>query len=487
MAILRILNRLAFPREGRLTFDLPLAAVVLAGLGLAVLAARLGDSGFSPDSWAYFELAKSVFGDEFYRVNTYRSYFSETRSASFPFGYPLLIAAVQQVVGVHPMAAVGINIAAAVGTALLIVSICRREGVPELAQAALVLSLLLYDGYMDEVLFGRSIPLAILCFVGAFRLVLASRHFAAGLLLGAAALVRFDFLVFGILFLAAMPLLTRRRAPELAAAAAGFLLGIAPWVAYSLAYFGKPWVSDNSWIALAAARAYVADYPAAAAATAFDAPGQWLLRVASNIPGLFKFLVSWSFQYPLAVFLGLFAAACWLVRRRRPERKTVLVLAVLLASLFPYALTRYFDNRYFALLFLSLSFFLMLRLRDERLRGMGLPAVAFLALLATLVLGAKSIAGIVHKADLAQEGRALEDRFISSLQACQRARPEIRYIFLGEASRLAPRYGATTGGLAAFIPSNFAGMGEGERQAYLEKMKPYALIDKITETYPCRP
>ena len=36
----------------------------------------LGISEFSPDSWAYFELSKTVFSDNFYKFNTFSSYFS---------------------------------------------------------------------------------------------------------------------------------------------------------------------------------------------------------------------------------------------------------------------------------------------------------------------------------------------------------------------------------------------------------------------------
>jgi len=399
----------------------------------------------------------------------------------------VLIAVAQSVVGVHPMVAVAVNIAAAVGTALLIVSICRRSGVPGTAQAALVLSLLFYDGYLDEVLFGRSIPLAILGFVGAFRLLMGAKPFAAGLLLGGAALVRFDFLAYGILFLAAMPLLGRRSPAELAAAGFGFLLGACPWVIYSLAYFGKPWISDSSWIIWSAAPAYVADYPAAAASDAFTAPGPWLLRVLSNVPDLAKFLVSWSFKYPLAIATALFAAACWAARRFPIEGRTLGIFGLLLASLLPNVLTRYFDDRYFALLFLTLCFFLVTRLRHERILGLSLSEVAVLSIVTTIALEGKSIDGYFQQADLARKSSSLEETFIASLHACQKASPGVRYIFMGEAYRLAPRYGATTGGLTAFIPSNFQRMSETEKQGYLEKMKPYALIDKITEIYPCHP
>lgn len=485
MAVFHGLKRLAISGGRHVAFDFPVLSVILAGMALAWLSMILGDSGFSPDSWAYFELAKTIFSDHFYQFNTYRSYFSEAQSASFPFGYPFVIALAHVIFGIDPMVAVAVNILSVIVTALLIINICRKNAVPEVAQVALVLSLLLYDGYTDEALFGRSIPLAILCFVAAFRLLMAERLFAAGLLLGASALIRFDFLVFGILLLMAMPLLGKWQGYRIALAPAGFIIGIVPWVIYSLLYFGKPWVSDNSWIALSSLPAYVADYPAGAESNLFNAPGQWLIRVLSNVPQFLKYLVLWSFNYPLLMAMAAFAVHCWIDGKCRIEKKMIMIFAIFFLSIIPYLLTRYFDARYFSLLFLALSFFLMIRLCNYYVVGLDVSRITLLSVVITLALAVRFVGAYFHDAELVREKRPLEDKFIATLLACQKSHPEVKYIFQGEVVRLAPRYGATTGGLAAFIPSNFNRMSEQEKQVYFDKMQPYVLIDKVTEAYPC--
>ena len=79
---------------------------------LIALALAIGVSQFSPDSWSYFELSKTVFSDRFYAFATYRSYVSDTYSASFPLGYPVTLAAAGAVFGSTPWLAVAVNLAA---------------------------------------------------------------------------------------------------------------------------------------------------------------------------------------------------------------------------------------------------------------------------------------------------------------------------------------------------------------------------------------
>ncbi|MGF1643287.1 MAG: hypothetical protein ACFCUJ_06545, partial [Thiotrichales bacterium] len=61
-------------------------------IALSVTGIKVGLTQYSPDSWSYYELSKTIFSGELYRFNTFRSYFSETYSAAFPLGYPVLIA-----------------------------------------------------------------------------------------------------------------------------------------------------------------------------------------------------------------------------------------------------------------------------------------------------------------------------------------------------------------------------------------------------------
>ena len=117
----------------RLGGDFDLSRRQLSALSILLLspvflvACLVGVSEFSPDSWAYFELSKSIFADRFYTFNTLRSYFSETYSASFPFGYPAILAVTHLLFGADPRLAIGVNLAAATASWFLIMAKTRWD------------------------------------------------------------------------------------------------------------------------------------------------------------------------------------------------------------------------------------------------------------------------------------------------------------------------------------------------------------------------
>lgn len=483
------LNRVGhrFDRNLQRPRSLLIAATACAVI-FAVLAHVRGLSAFSPDSWAYFELSRTVFDGEFYRFNTLRSYFSFDRSASFPFGYPVLLAVVQKAFGPQPFLAVPLNVAAALATLCMIVAIGRRLALPALAQFTLAGALLFYAPYIDEVLAGRSIPLAILLFLCAFYLQLLQRPLLAGLLLGMSVLVRFDFLVYALLFQIGTLLLGRARAIAAPLLLAGFLLGIAPWIAYSHLYFDKWWVADNSWVALSATPAYFADYPAAAQVGAFDQPALWIRRVLGNIAPLCVAAASSAARFPAVIVLFLFAALAYRGQRDRPADWTLCVVLLLLAAaLGPYLLTGYFDTRYFALpllCFATLCLYAAGR-SGEHAGGFELAGACVVAAALTIGVATLALAQNIAQGRRLAPVMAAEASQIAALQACHRQHPETLYIFVGKGGLLPAKYGALSGQRAAIIPSNFARMDAGARANYFEKMAPYLLIENPAEMQPC--
>ena len=83
--------------------------LIILGTVFTILAIIFGTSMFSPDSWSYYELSKTIFTNNFYEFNTYRSYFSDLKSAAFPFGYPIVLATIN-LISENPINAVFINI-----------------------------------------------------------------------------------------------------------------------------------------------------------------------------------------------------------------------------------------------------------------------------------------------------------------------------------------------------------------------------------------
>lgn len=469
-----------------------LASGFALGVSLVAAAGLTRLSMYAPDSWSFFELARTVFSGEFFKFTTYRSYFSEPYSSSFPLGYPVLVSAAHLVFGAHPLAAVWMNVLIAAATWPLILRLATRLGLSPLVGFAMASSLALWTFYLVEVLGGLSQPAALLLFLTGASLYLSGQLFLSGLFLGLAALVRFDYLAFALVFLLGALLLGRRSlARKLPLSAAGFAAGISPWVVYSLTHFGRLWVSDNSWVAFSALPAFVLDFPAAAAVTAFDNPGMWLARVAGNLGPLAKMIAAAALRFPLVIALGLLFVYCYRSLDRAVRLRAIACLALLCASLGPYLLTGYTDKRYFGLPFLVACVVFAHSVESwTRTRGrrVAYHVLILLSLACSLLLGGRYLAwrswsGIeqLNEPDTIQS-------LIETLAQCHAGTPEATYIFMDRADVTpAARYGATTGRRAAFIPSNFDRMTREEKDRYLERMKPYVPIETFNEPEPCRP
>ncbi len=486
------------PAEYLQTFDRWLEArstplsvrVILASGSLSILllfamaAYALNISFFTPDSWAYYELAQTIFGGDFYVFNTWRSYVSDTHSVSFPFAYPVALAFLHQVFGASPLAAIWMNVFLVAVVWLLSAQQAIRMGVPALTAIVISTGLVLWPPYMTEVFAGRSIPLALLWIVLALTCYQGSRPLLGGVCLGLAALTRFDYLVVSILFVLGMTLLDPSQRRNAARWVAGLVIGASPWIAFSLLHFGRFWASDNSWVALSASPAFVTDYPASAVATAFDAPGQWLLRVFGNVPGLLGALYSSMSSFPpiLGLLLLVPLAARHMILTRLAWSGLALVLAG--ASLAPYLLTGYFDQRYFSA-FLLLSCYVVALSFSPDARPV-MQAIMVVALLGSLLTGGADLG----KAAWGNYQRIQAGEFdrnawlLEAIQKCHILHPDSTLIFLSQPT-FAARYGATTGMKAALLPENFARMSQEGKQAYLAYMQPYLVMDDSFQEKAC--
>lgn len=448
-----------------------------------------GVNEFSPDSWAYLELAKTIWSGRFYEFNTYRSYVSDVHSASFPFGYPLLLAVAQLIAGIDPRVAVALNVLAAAVSWWLIVRAGAWLKVSRLGASALASALILYPGYIDEVLSGRSIPVAILAFLGGMYCLLKARPFVGGLLLGASALVRFDFLIYGFLAVLGKTAFDRSGKKGHAAALFGFFIGLTPWVVYSCIFFKKIWMSDNSWVATSVAKAFVLDFPAKAVSTAVGEPVLWASRWLGNVPPLLSAIGGGLLNFPLLVAAFILFSLSFSRLEKKKKWMMLWIFLLGLASLAPYLLTGYFDQRYFALIFFFISAAFIL-ISSDVLNGSGGFALVFDRLMVIIIIFSLTVGSLClfRLMQSSIEKKAYQDKVAASivdLFECHKKEPAITYIFKDEVMSLAARYGAETGFRAAFIPSNFARMTDGERFEYLNFMSPYKIFSSFEDMKEC--
>jgi hypothetical protein len=466
-----------------------ISGFVLLCCSLVLVGFLVGLSSYSPDSWAYYELSKTIFHYDFYKFNTYRSYFSSDYSASFPFGYPVLLAIAQSIMGKSPFIAVVMNLATAVTTWIVIIELAKKKNLAPLTGLTLATSLVLFDPYLDEVFSGRSVPIAMLFFLLALREYFSRRLFICGFFFGFSALVRFDYLAYAIVLQAAAGILNyKQEKMRLLLMVSGFLLGVLPWVLYSAIHFGKIWVSENTWVALSASPAFVLDFPAVATTSVYDNPLMWVRKVMSNIVPLTHSIISASSKFPV-FFLSFLAFLCCL--RELPNittRKSIILLSCCAISVAPYLLTGYFDERYFSLLLLcsagSIIFLVESSKVNETNAGI-YNATIVIALVLSVFYGSNYMTKQIRAGILRLNKPNQTEQIIEQLRKCHEMNPKVVYIFMGELGYLAPQYGALTGNRAAFIPSNYDKMSELEKERYFSHMMPYTLINDREDAKKC--
>ena len=438
-----------------------------------VLAIIVGDTLFSPDSWAYFELAQTIFSDDPYGFTTWRSYFSSEYSASFPFGYPIFYGFLYSIFSTHLVSVWG-NLFFVPASLFMLFYIKKSLSSSSTALLLLGGGMLLYPGYMMEVLSGRSIPMAIFLFLCAFWLCLRRSYFLMGLALGAATLVRFDMLVASFLLgLGTLVLMKQRWKASLIIV--GFFVAAFPWILYSNHHFATLWVSDNSWVAMSGTSAFVLDYPAKASITAQDNPFLWLTRVLGNFPKLLirlaistlKFSVLWGLVY-----------ACFQERKTlsRLTRRDIFIFGLMAVSLFPYILTGYFDERYFLLFFVAIGIWGVYTLKLVRVSMWGF-------VICWGIMGAWGV-----QQSLSMSMRRSNEALLGNLQQiarCHQKESQHTYIFFGKSKRVGPQYGARFHLPTAIAPSNFSSMTAEEKNTYFTFMGAHRRIFSIPEDIPC--
>ena len=455
-----------------------LAAAVLLPLLLSVIVSP----DYSPDSWALYELSKTVFGD-FYRFTHFRSYASASEySAAFAPLWPSLIGVIDGALGTGARTGVYLAFMAYFAFALVSEQIGRWVTGAAWVGTGAALVLLLGPGMVwDELSAGRTIPLQLLLYAMVLRGLLAgsamgiTRAALVGLLAGLAVMNRFDAVLLPIFVALLVAWTTRSPARTVAALAASGLV-IAPWVAYSLATFGTLFATDNAGIATSLdPRAFVTDWWPVAQPTLSDDPGAWVLKV---LGGAGQWVVN-----GLTIAASPLGAACavgllalggvhWLGSKapsvevkpvRLTESHTILFafVGVVALLMLPQIVTGYLEYRYYSALvwaaILGVAAWLISRAISKA------QAQAYGRLLSVLILPWVAAFALVNFVGAAQDGRLDQKRWaafeapgeVSNLQECIASDPEARVLVLGD-DLFAAQAGALGSVRAMMEPRNMA-------------------------------
>ncbi|QCG93029.1 hypothetical protein E6C67_03525 (plasmid) [Azospirillum sp. TSA2s] len=302
---------------------LVLMAVLLALLLLRALGAAMQGADFNADAWTILDLSRHLTpGEGFYRVGIVRQYnLALDHGSSYGFLAPGLLALANALsdAGIYGL----FFLMAAAGAALPVplATVLRKSGAPPLAAWTGAFSLfalaLAIPEFFADLFRASTIPLSALLLTMMLALLPAAgamtlaRAALLGLLGGLAALNRFDVNLyvgaFTLVVAAAASGGTGRRLSCAGLYALALGLTLSPWIVYSLLVFGRPYVSDNSAVALAVDRFYVTDLIPAARATVFTDPAGWLARVVANAADTGNLLAGMWSAGPIAPVLTLAA------------------------------------------------------------------------------------------------------------------------------------------------------------------------------------
>ena len=140
------------------------------------------------------------------------------------------------------------------------------------------------------------------------------------------------------------------------------------------------------------------------------------------------------------------------------------------------------------LLFLISSFvfvYVINKTNDAVFFGLGFYGFITLPLAFTIVGGMYDLSSYGWGGIKDSTKMKIEAAQIKTINTCHQLNSSNVYIFMGDASKLTFKYGATTGMRTAIEPSNYNKMNEEERIAYLKHMKPYILIDTLSQVEKC--
>jgi hypothetical protein len=319
---------------------------------------------FSPDSWSYWELSKTILSDDPYRIHGWRQFQTIVPySMSFPPLWPLFISIFDRgsLIGpsIMPLLAGTFFF---IGVVILETAFRRHFNIKHLGILGGFL-LLFYPGFVSEITAGRSIPFAFMLVSAMLYIWLKSSNwmntlqlaFFSGLLI----LTRFDMLPFVLLFGVAIYI----KQSFLSSSKGGVkyllyfyfivLITISPYILYSMTHFDKIFATDNAMVAKSAYKIFVTAYFVNPLPTIFDEPILWIQRIAGNALELFirlKYIIFIALVDLIMIF------SLYRSEKITHEMKLfVIFLSVYLVSLLSYVLTGYFDSRYFSILVILIA------------------------------------------------------------------------------------------------------------------------------------
>lgn len=469
-------------------------ATLLAATLTHLFLVAVGNPPFSPDSWTYLELSKTI-DREFYRFSTWRSFWEhEPLSTAMPPLWPGILWIVNKTADLGIYAGFMANFAIFATFAAVTEASIRKSNVPSGTGVLSAFLLLTYPPFVDEMISGRAIPLSLLIMTTQVWVLVAGRDrpwhaLLFGLLLGLATLNRFDFLPIGIGGVLLAGLLWRSWR---FAAMAGMILAltVSPWIAYSITGFGKFFATDNAIVATSVdPQTFVTDYYRVLPKTLFQEPVLWIDKVLGNASSILTTILT-AWPQMILTYVLVFWTASVLVMMKKPARQTgavlfgaqipwsprFLIFVFGFVSLLPvagYLATGYSDLRYFSpQVWLTGLFCLLFLTSRDMSRQQGQVAFSTLLVAATLLANLQYWrAPITWPPQLTARQTSLSavQPIIQCLDLAH-ANSSATTLFIGDSTEAA-KFGALTDRMTSMLPENWPRLTLQERAVFFADFK----------------
>lgn len=416
-----------------------------------LLLIQSGEKFFNPDSWTYLELSKTVFSEDFYKFKFQRSFATQEISSAYPFGYPILIAIFNLFIKNYITSMLVIN-----GISILAILYLLKKITSKLNINIdfILLSIIFSFAFMDEVLAGRSIAITILIYLIGINFFINGHKSISFFLIGLTAIFRFDFLAISILTL--IYLNFKNNFPFYKNLF--FLVGLSPWVIFSIFKFNTLYATDNSWVATSSNYlSYGLDFNTSPENIFENFPG-FVDKISKTITHIFPIIIARNFLVAPIIsilFLELLTSIfdCF--------KKNKLFYFLFILSICPYLLTGYFTQRYFLIHALIISIFLSYdsKLLFEKQKY-------FIFTICCLATFYKGYTRISYSPNIIEEKKLITD--------LEKKQENKNYIFYD--IRFGAKYSALTMKPTTAMPSDFERLDSIQRNNFLSSMGEYEFI-----------
>ena len=379
-----------------------LVFLVAAGLVLSVAFIVFSAGSFTPDSYSYYDIARTTFKD-YGNTGMIRQYVVDSEyNCSFPYLFPLFVWLVDKLTGLGTYSGIFVNFYLLLFSVVLINSISRRLTSSYVSGAVTSFILLTSPYMLDETSSARTIPMAFFfVLLALFLFVLYYKNgdgkarypLLIGGALGLAMCTRFDNISAVAYCAAVFLLLPGKRIRNLILYILGAGLAALPWVIYSFVRFGKVWATDNGGTPFLVEPTTPTRIilEGSNTPTLFTAPSLWFAALFKKAGTILFNASSCSLASNLIILIG--AAACiWIIAKKKPSKKAVaaftLVVIFYALKTCMYILVGYPDERYHAetMIIVPFAVLLFIALNKVDLR-VALTSVSCLVLSAvTLVM-----------------------------------------------------------------------------------------------------